>query len=109
MLMDKLRAAMPWLKSMAIKGGLWVLSQLNSLKAGKPTKAMYGVAAVEVTLVVAGVTVSVHVAVVGFISLLSVSVLAGVLAAWAEEQVMMQSWVYAEPVDVKLLSCVNAA
>jgi hypothetical protein len=96
MLMDKIKTAGPWLKAKAIKGGLWVLAQLNSLKTGKPTKALYGVAAVEITLVVAGVTVSIHAAVIGFVSLLAVSVLAGVLAAWAEEQVKGENWVHVQ-------------
>lgn len=86
MLMDKVRAAGPWLRSQAIKAGLWVVSQLNSLKSGKPTAALYGVAAVEITIVVAGVTVSIHAAVFGFVGFLAVGVLAGFLAAWAEEQ-----------------------
>lgn len=97
MLMDKVRAAGPWLKAKAIKAGLWVLAQMESLKAGKPTKALYGVAAVEITLVVAGVTVSIHAAVMGFVGLFLASVLAGVLAAWAEEQDKVEScWVYVQ-------------
>jgi hypothetical protein len=112
MLMDKVWSAMPWLRSQAIKAGLWVVSQLNSLKAGKPTKALYGVAVVEVTLVVAGVTVSIHAAVIGFVSLMAVSVLAGVLAAWAEEQeakkLVEDNWVYVLP-NQTLLSHVAMA
>ena len=108
MLMDKIKSAGAWLRSHGVKAGLWVKSQLDSILAGKPTKALYGVAAVEITLVVAGVTVSIHAAVVGFVGLFLVSVLAGVLAAWAEEQEKIESWAFVLP-NQTLLCHVAAA